>query len=107
PLPTPDRDSRPWWEALSRHELALQRCDACATWRWPARAMCGRCGSFDLTWEPTGGRGAIASWVVNHHSFSAAFASPYAVVTVRLDEQPDLLLVGSFRGEIAELAVGL
>lgn len=107
PLPTPDRDSRPWWEALARHELLLQRCDACEAWRWPARAMCGRCGSFETTWAPPSRRGTIASWVVNHHAFSAAFASPYAVVTVRLDEQPDLLLVGSFTGEVADLAVGL
>ena len=25
PVPHPDRDSRPWWDALARHELLLQR----------------------------------------------------------------------------------
>lgn len=106
PVPTPDRDSRPWWEALARHELALQRCDACAAWRWPARAICGRCASFDATWTPVTGRATVASWIVNHHTFSAAFESPYAVVTVRLDEQPDLLLVGSWSAPIDDLAIG-
>jgi uncharacterized protein len=106
-VPLVDRDSRPWWEALARHELVLQRCDECAAWRWPARAICGRCSSFEWTWQPISGHGEIASWVVNHHAFSAAFASPYAVVTVRLAEQDDVALVGSWQGDIGALRIDL
>jgi uncharacterized protein len=95
PVPVMDRDSRPWWDALARHELVLARCAACRAWRWPPRDMCGRCGSFDWAWEPTSGTGTVASWIVNHHPFSADIPSPYVVVTVRLDEQDDLLLPGS------------
>jgi uncharacterized OB-fold protein len=91
-----DRDSRPWWEALGRHELVLQRCADCSAWRWPAREMCGRCGSFSWTWQPLSGRGTLNSWIVNHHQFSADLPSPYVVATVRLDEQEDLLLLGGF-----------
>lgn len=107
PLPLADHDSAPWWEHLVRHELVVQRCGDCAAWRWPSRAICGRCGSFAWSWQPSAGRGTIASWVVNHHAFSSAFASPYAVVTVRLDEQPDLLLIGSYQGPIDGLSIGL
>jgi uncharacterized protein len=106
-LPLVDRDSREWWEALARHELVLQRCDDCATWRWPARAICNRCGSFAWAWQPISGRGTIVSWVVNHHAFSAAFASPYAVVTVRLAEQDDVAVVGSWRADIDALRIDL
>ena len=49
----------------------------------------------------------MASWIVNHHAFSADFAPPYAVVTVRLDDQDDVLVIGSFTGAIDELATGL
>jgi uncharacterized protein len=106
-IPITDRDSRAWWDALARHELVLQRCATCATWRWPARAICGRCHSFEWAWEPVSGWGEVASWVVNHHAFSTAFASPYAVVTVRLAEQDDVQLVGSWQGDIDALRIGL
>lgn len=107
PVPHPDRDSAPWWDALARHELLLQRCRQCRAWRFPPRAICNRCGSFDHDWEPVSGRASVASWVVNHHAFSADFTPPYAVVTVRLDEQDDVLVIGSYAGETDELRTGL
>ena len=85
----------------------MQRCSHCRAWRFPPRAICNRCGSFDHAWEPPSGRGTVASWIVNHHAFSADFAPPYAVVTVRLDDQDDVLVVGSFAGAIHDLATGL
>jgi uncharacterized OB-fold protein len=45
--------------------------------------------------------------VVNHHAFSADFASPYVVLLVRLDEQADCKLIGSFRGAIDGVRAGL
>lgn len=93
-----DRDSAPWWEALQSHEFMLQRCESCAAWRWPARAICNRCSSFDWKWHPVSGEATVASWVVTHHAFMPGFEAPYAVLTVRLAEQDDLLLIGSFDG---------
>jgi len=107
PIPHPDRDSAPWWDALARHELLFQRCATCRAWRFPPRAICNRCGSFAHEWEPVTGRGTIASWVVNHHAFSADFAPPYPVVTVRLDDQDDVLVIGSFTGAMDTLVVDL
>jgi uncharacterized protein len=107
PVPHPDRDSQPWWDALARHELRFQRCTACGAWRWPPRAICNRCGSFDTAWELVSGRGTVAGWIVNHHAFSSDFASPYAVILVRLEEQDDCKLIGSFRGAIDTLHAGL
>ena len=91
PLPHPDRDSRPWWDLLARHELLLQQCATCGAWRW----------------APLSGRGTVASWIVNHHAFSTDFPSPYAVVLVRLAEQDDCKLIGSFAGAIESLRPGL
>jgi uncharacterized OB-fold protein len=107
PIPHPDRDSQPWWDALARHEFVVPRCTQCGTWRWPPRAICNRCGSFDAEWAAVSGRGTVAGWIVNHHAFSADVASPYAVILVRLDEQDDCKLVGSFAGAIGELHAGL
>ncbi len=108
PLPQADRDSEPWWDALARHEFVLQRCASCRAWRWPARALCNRCHSFAWAWEPASGHGTIASWIVTHHAFLPGFAAPYAVLTVRLAEQDDLLLPGSYSGASDDpgLAIG-
>jgi uncharacterized OB-fold protein len=98
PLPVADRDSTPWWAGLAEHVLRLQRCDACATLRWPPRALCNRCGSLDWSWVAVSGRATTASWIVNRHAFSEAFGVPFVVVMARLDEQDDILLPGAYGG---------
>jgi uncharacterized OB-fold protein len=107
PLPHPDRDSAPWWDALARREFVLPRCARCRAWRFPPRAVCNRCASFEFAWEPASGRGTVAAWVVNHHPFSADFTTPYVVLTVRLAEQDDVMLIGSYRGAPDELSAGM
>ncbi|MCU1429929.1 MAG: hypothetical protein JWL83_3929 [Actinomycetia bacterium] len=113
PLPVPDRDSLPWWKALVRHELLLQRCASCDALRWPPRELCNRCGTLDWTWIPASGRGTVASWVVNHHMFGPGFRAPYVVVAVRLDDQDDIVMPGAYWGsgdgteDGADLAIGL
>jgi uncharacterized OB-fold protein len=107
PQPQTDRDSLEWWEALARHEFVLQRCASCAAWRWPARALCNRCRSFEWGWQSASGDGTIASWIITHHAFLPGFAAPYAVLTVRLQEQDDLLLPGSYAGAADDPRLGI
>jgi uncharacterized OB-fold protein len=99
-LPAPDRDSQPFWDGVRAGELRVQRCDGCGAYRWPARAVCNRCHSFEATWTPLSGRGRIVSWITTHQVFMKAYAddTPYAVVLVTLDEQDDLQLVGNLMG---------
>jgi uncharacterized OB-fold protein len=96
-LPSPDRDSAPYWAALAEGRLELQRCRDCATWRWPARAICARCHSFDASWEVTDGCGRIASWVVTHQAFAPGWQDclPSLVVSVALDVAPEIQLIGN------------
>jgi uncharacterized OB-fold protein len=96
PVPHEDRDSRPYWEFIRKGELRLQRCSACGTWRWPPRALCGRCRSFECEWARVSGTGRVTSWITTHQIFSPAYRDdvPYHVIQVALDEQPDLILPG-------------
>lgn len=97
PLPVPDDDTRPFWEACRRHELAMQRCARCGRFRFTPRRMCPACQSVDCEWVPVSGRGTVYSRVVCHPPVLPAFAerAPYAVVLVELEEDPALRLLGN------------
>jgi uncharacterized OB-fold protein len=109
PLPIPDRDSAPFWDGVSAGELRLQRCADCGTWRWPARAICNRCHSFQAEWRAVSGLGTVTSWIRTHQPFMRAFADdvPYTVVQVRLDEQDDIQMIGRLADPALEPVIGL
>jgi uncharacterized OB-fold protein len=90
PRPVLEIDTAPYWEACRRHELRMQRCLNCGTHRFPPRALCFQCGSFETEWALMSGRGKVYSWVVPHHPVHPAAVSmvPYAVVLVQLVEGP-------------------
>jgi uncharacterized OB-fold protein len=64
PDPVIHPDSDGFWKSLERGELRLQRCTACATWRFPVSPVCHRCLSFEHTWEPVSAAGTVAAAVV-------------------------------------------
>ena len=86
-----DRDSAPWWDAVRRHELLIQRCAGCGLLRFPARVVCGRCRSCAADWVPACGTGRVVSWIVNHQPFLPGMSAdaPFAVLFVRLDDGAD------------------
>ena len=95
--PEPDRDSAPWWEAVRRHELTVQKCGGCGTLRFPARAVCNHCRSRASEWVPARGTGRVYSWIVNHQVFMPGMRDlvPFPVLLVRLDDGDDLLMYGN------------
>ena len=109
PLPVPDRDSLPFWEGVRAGALRVQRCSGCHAYRWPARAICNRCRSFDADWVQLSGRGSVKSWVRTHQVFSRAFQDevPYLVILVQLDEQDDLQMIGRFSEAATEPREGM
>jgi len=98
PFPFPDTDApqtRPFWEAAARGELALPRCDACSQLNWYPPERCRACNADALSWTPVSGRGALFSWSVVERAWVKAFAShaPYATGLVALDEDPAVRIV--------------
>jgi hypothetical protein len=92
-----DPDSHPFWEGASKGELRIQHCADCARPRMPPRPMCPWCNSLGFVWRTMSGRGTIWSFVVAHPPLLPAYAelAPYNVVTIALDEDPSLRLVGN------------
>ena len=107
PLPHINSESKEFWEGCHRHELLIQRCLACSTFRHYPRIICPNCGSWDTQWVKVSGKGKVYSWTVAHQAFHPGFADdvPYASVIVELaegvrmmtniiDANPDELYVG-------------
>jgi hypothetical protein len=97
PRPTITRDSAGFWEACRRHELVIQRCTACATFRHPPEPCCPRCRSFAFAWQPVSGRGRIFSYATVHRAFLPALEPhlPFTVVVVTLDDAPGVRMVSN------------
>lgn len=88
PLPKPTPISAGFWDAAARHELVLQRCHGCRSWRHYPQPMCPGCHSQEWSWERASGRGEIHSFVVAHRAFHSFWADkvPYVIATVELEE---------------------
>jgi uncharacterized OB-fold protein len=106
PLPIPSDLARPFWDALRRKELQLQRCDNCGHYNHPPRISCPRCHGHALTWTPVKPEGTVYSYTIVFRPPVPAFKAdvPYAVALVditgtgvkllsNLDAVPDSLRV--------------
>lgn len=99
--------SRPWWDALARREIAMQRCNDCASWVFYPRPFCPSCGGHSLNWAEVEGSATLYSWTVARVPVSKAFAhldEPILAIaefsngvrlpTVIRDTQPEELQIG-------------
>ena len=98
PIPVPDAQSAPFWEATARHELTAAKCSHCGMFSIPPDVVCAYCGDPDATssFERVSGRGVVRSWTVMHQSFAPGFDDdvPFVLVDVELAEQDDLRMIG-------------
>ena len=97
PLPVPTPESRPYWEALKRHELSLQRCRACGRYYFYPRSNCPHCLSGEVEWQRVSGRGTLHTFTIVHRGLRGFPIAPtYVLAVVELEEGPHLMtnLVG-------------
>ncbi len=93
PVPGINKLNKDFWEATRRHELVLQSCRKCGSYRYPAGLICPECLSDELVWRKVSGRGVVYTWTVFHRAYHPAFVDdlPYAVVAVELEEGPRIV----------------
>jgi uncharacterized OB-fold protein len=89
PSPEPDYVSKPFFDAMARGVLSVQKCGRCGACQL-GELICNQCFSSTLEWVPATGRGTIHSYAVVHLPYHPAFTVPYAVVSVELEEGPRL-----------------
>lgn len=86
-LPVPDEESQVFWEGCRRHRFLIQRCEPCATYRFPPSPLCTRCLSSAFTWQQDPGAGEVLTYCVYHAALAGpAWQTelPYTIVVVQL-----------------------
>jgi uncharacterized OB-fold protein len=88
PLPIPDSDSEEFWEGCKRHELLIQRCEQCNSYRYPPRSICPKCFSMNTKWEKASGRGEVYTFSVVRVPPAPEWEPdiPYTIGVIQLDE---------------------
>ena len=66
----------PFWESVGAGLMALQRCEACSTVRYPPGPACPHCLSPDCAWQAVSGRAELLSWTVFHREYLPAYPPP-------------------------------
>jgi hypothetical protein len=89
-----EHDTIEHYRAYLRRELVLSRCADCGRWHQPMRPMCPACWSWHVVPTPVRGRGTVYLVTLLHQGPPADGVDyakgPHPVVTVELEEQPEL-----------------
>ena len=86
PVPHPNVENLPYWEAASRGKLLVKFCNACGETHFYPRAICPFCFSGRTEWREATGKGTIYSFSVMRR-----VAVPYALAYVSLAEGPAMM----------------
>jgi uncharacterized OB-fold protein len=97
-IPTPEGLNAEFYAHAQEGVLHLQQCADCGRFRQPPRYRCAACSSAATAWVASPGRGTLFAWTVTHFPFDRGWASevPYVTVVVELDE--GVRLVGAADG---------
>ena len=90
PLPIPTPETEHFWAGTRAGELRLQRCNACAVVYFPPRPFCPECISREVEVFKASGRATLHTYVINERPHPA-FAGPYAIAVVALEEGPRMM----------------
>jgi uncharacterized OB-fold protein len=87
PLPTPTRESQPYWDGLREGRFLLQYCSSCGKVRHYPRPVCPYCFSMESEFREAPLGGSLHAWTVCHHPFNFFFkaSAPYIVALVDMD----------------------
>lgn len=108
-IPVSDELSKPFWDAINERRLVVQHCIDCKALQYPPRPKCQDCGSGELDWKETSGRGTISGRVVIHDSRMQVWwpNQPYNVAIVKLEEDPRINFFANLPGiPVDEVPVG-
>ena len=110
PVPMADGLDAPYWEGTRAHELRVQRCTSCATFRWAPEWICFACHSFAVEWPTVAPTGVLFSFQRVWHPVTPALAGavPYVNLLVELPQAGGVRMIGNWAGDpLDDLSIGM
>ena len=88
PLPQPDEDTAPFWEAARDGRLLIQRCESCGAVQFYPRVLCTACGEGPPAWQEASGRGTVHTFTIVRQNLVPPFKdlAPYVLAIIDLEE---------------------
>ncbi|MEC1524980.1 Zn-ribbon domain-containing OB-fold protein [Neobacillus niacini] len=88
PIPTPDGDSKTFWDGCSEGKLLIQKCNDCKNHIFYPREVCPHCMSDQLNWVEASGKGKVYSYTIARRAAHPSLIEdvPYIVALIELDE---------------------
>ena len=86
PVPTPNADTQPFWDACNEDRLIVQYCTSCGHVQFYPRALCVKCERRNLDWRDAKPEGTVHSYTVVHRAPTPAFRedAPYVLALIDL-----------------------
>lgn len=105
PIPIPDPDTAPYWDALKDGKLMLCRCDDTGKWIHPPLERSRYTGG-PVHFEEVSGKGTIFSYIVIRQALVPGRIPPYVVGLIELAEQPGLRMSAFIDVDPADVRIG-
>ena len=88
PLPTPSPEAKRLWEGTQKHALWIPYCRSCEKSYWYPRDFCPHCGSRDVEWRRSGGKGRVHTFAIHYRAFHPGWTDdvPYVTALIELDD---------------------
>ncbi len=92
-LPTPDDETRPFWDGCREGTFLVRKCNACHEYHYYPRPFCPKCWSDDVEWAPASGRASLYTYSVVHANDLPPWPErvPYVAAVVDLEEGPRVM----------------
>lgn len=107
PVPRPNGDTQPFWDACNEDRLIYQKCRNCGHAQFYPRSACVKCESADLEWVDAAPSGTVHSFTIVQRAPSPAFRGdvPYVLALIDLDDGFRMMM-NVIDGDPEDVAIG-
>jgi uncharacterized OB-fold protein len=106
PAPPVGRDNAFFWEGVEAGELRIQKCQSCGLLHHPPQPLCRACGTADMGYVVSTGRGVVYSHVTHHHPPLPGVERPHTVLLVELEEGARLVSEWASDVDVETVSIG-
>jgi uncharacterized OB-fold protein len=102
PLPVPSPETQYFWAGAKKHELWIPFCRPCEASYWYPRDFCPRCGSRDVEWRQSSGKGRVYTFAVHYRAFHPGWNEETPYVTALIDLEDGVRIFSNLVGVEAD-----